>query len=61
MPDRPSAYSVDASAGEVRLIRGGVGMAVDDLPLAVLTAVGVGDARVYGSSGVPSQDTEVCS
>ena len=36
-------------------------MAVDGLPLAVLAAVGVGDPRMYGSIGMPSQDTEVCS
>jgi hypothetical protein len=36
-------------------------VAVDNLPLAVLAAVDLGDGRVYGSTGTPSIDTEVCS
>jgi hypothetical protein len=39
-----NAYSGDASAGGADR-SGGVGMAVDDLPLAVLAAIDVGDAQ----------------
>ena len=41
----PWAYSVDVSAERSGPVGGDVGMAVDDLPLAVLAAVDVGDAQ----------------
>jgi len=48
-------------AGKALIDRGSVAVAVDDLPLAVLATVDVGDAQVYGSTGTPSTDTAVCS
>jgi hypothetical protein len=38
-----------------------VGLAVCDLPLALLAAEDVGDAQVYGSTATPATEFAMCS
>ena len=54
----PTTLTPPMRRREAPTVPPGVAVAVGDLPLAALAAF---YSRVYGSSGVPSQDTEVCS